>query len=305
MRFIGVVSSSIASHHLTSVPLPDRSWQRWLSMAISAALLIAILTQLERFGLARLHAALPASPIFWISFAAYYLALPASEWVIFRRLWRLPRAGFTALLRKLVSNEVLMGYSGELAFYSWSRRRSDLTAAPFGAIKDVSITSALAGNLVTLVMMILAWPLMGALHMGQHPREIGLSIGVILPVSVLAAIFNRRLFSLPRDELRFVFTVHLLRLVLTTLLSGLLWHSALPAVPLSLWMLLAALQLLVTRLPFVPNKDLVFAGIALFLVGHDSRVGELIALIAALILLTHLLIGGLLTIAGLLDTAKA
>ena len=287
------------------MPLPDRSWQRWLSTAISGALLIAILTQLDRFGLARLHAAMPASLIFWVAFAAYYLALPASEWVIFRRLWRLPIAGFGALLRKLVSNEVLMGYSGELAFYSWARRRSDLTAAPFGAIKDVSITSALAGNLVTLVMLMAAWPLMGSLHVGQHPREIGLSIGVILAVSLLSAIFNRRLFSLPRDELRFVFTVHLLRLMATTLLSGLLWHSALPGVPLSLWVLLAALQLLVTRLPFVPNKDLVFAGIALFLVGHDSQVGELITLIATLILLTHLLIGGLLAIADLLDTVKA
>jgi uncharacterized protein YqgC (DUF456 family) len=84
-----------------------------------------------------------------------------------------------------------------------------------------------------------------------------------------------------------------------------MWHSALPDVDLSLWVLLAAVHLLVTRLPFVPNKDLVFAGAALFLVGHDGQVAELIALIATMILTMHLLIGGVLAVADLIDTADA
>src|SRR3546814_5355045 len=77
-----------------------------------------------------------------------------------------------------------------------------------------------------------------------------------------------------------IFGVHIGRLMLTTLLSGVMWHSALPAVSMGWLLILATLQLLVTRLPFVPNKDLVFASVALFLIGHDGAIGPLIAMIA-------------------------
>lgn len=292
------------SPQLVPLKVAERNWQRWLSIAISGALLVAIVLHLDRLGSARLRAAIPVAPGFWLAFAAYYLALPTSEWIIFRRLWKLPAAGFAALLRKLVSNEVLMGYSGELAFYSWARRRSGLTSAPFGAIKDVSVLSALAGNLVTLAMMAAAWPLLGALNMGLAPREIAFSMAVMIALSVLVALFNRRIFSLPARDLRFIFGIHILRLAATTTLAGLMWHFALPGVGISLWVLLAAMHLLVTRLPFVPNKDLVFAGVALFVIGHDRQVVELIALIATMILAAHVAIGTVLAISDLVDTTE-
>jgi len=98
--------------------------------------------------------------------------------------------------------------------------------------------------------------------------------------------------------------VHLARLGTTTALSALIWHIGLPSVALPTWIMLAALQLLVTRLPLVPNKDLVFAAATLLLVGGDSRIGALIAVIAGVILATHLLLGTALAAADLLETAK-
>jgi hypothetical protein len=112
-----------------------------------------------------------------------------------------------------------------------------------------------------------------------------------LLVSIAACLFNRRIFSLPAHRLRFILAVHLGRIVTMTLLSALLWHGALPAVPAALWLVLAALQLLVTRLPFVPNKDLVFANVAMLVVGGGSHVGHLVAIVAGLILATHLCVG--------------
>ena len=219
--------------------------------------------------------------------------------IIFRRLWRLPAAGFAALLRKLVSNEVLLGYSGELSFYAWARRHGTLTATPFGAIKDVSILSAFAGNLATLAMTALAWPFLGLLNIGALSHAMLISTVIIVAVAVLMVVFGRRVFSLPAADLRFIFAVHTLRLLATTLLSGLIWHAALPDIGLGMWVLLAAMQLLVTRLPFVPNKDLMFASMSFALIGHDARISILLGLVAALILVTHLLIGSLLAIAEL------
>jgi len=296
---------SIASEQLPPLTLPSRSWKRWLSAGISLALLIAIIVKLQGLGLAGIRHIAPRSPIFWACLASYYLALPVSEWIIFRRLWNLPLSGFGALLRKLVSNEVLLGYSGELSFYAWARRHGALTAAPFGAIKDVSITSALAGNIATLVMMILAWP-----FLADFPAIVGqdnflLSIGLILTLSLVPVLLGRKIFSLPRRDILCVLGIHLARLATTTTLLGLMWHSALPGVAMTWWIVLAALHLLVTRLPFVSNKDLVFANIALLVVGDHSDVGTLLALIATTILLAHLSIGGLLAVADLLDDADA
>jgi hypothetical protein len=57
------------------------------------------------------------------------------------------------------------------------------------------------------------------------------------------------------------------------------------------WLLLSALRLLLSRLPLLPNKDIVFAGLAVFLIGHDVQIGALMTMMASLILGTHILVG--------------
>jgi hypothetical protein len=281
---------------LPALPVPSRNWQRWLTWGISFALLVVVLLRLRSFGWVAAFTTLPKSPGFWCAFAAYYLALPASEWLIFRQLWQLPKRGFLALLRKLVSNEILLGYSGEAYFYGWARQHARMVAAPFGAIKDVSILSALAGNIVTLGMLALALPLVSGLAPAIHAKTIIASSGFILGISFLILAFRNRLFSLDRRSLQFVFAVHVARLFATTLLAGILWHMAMPAVPLIWLIILATLQLLVTRLPFVPSKDLLFANIAVFLVGNDATVALVVTMIATAIVMTHILLGGILVL---------
>ena len=62
-------------------------------------------------------------------------------------------------------------------------------------------------------------------------------------------------------------------------------------------MTLASLQILVGRLPLVPNKDVVFAGFCLLLIGSDTKVVALTAQIASLVLLSHILVAAGLTAA--------
>ena len=71
------------------------------------------------------------------------------------------------------------------------------------------------------------------------------------------------------------------------------------------WLLLGTLRQLVSRLPFLPNKDVVFAGIAAFLIGRDSEIVSAMALMASLILAAHLFVGILLGITGLLRESRA
>jgi len=127
--------------------------------------------------------------------------------------------------------------------------------------------------------------------LGGHGRELALSITVVLVSSAVVMLFRGRLFSLPRRELGAIFGIHLARIAVATGLSALLWHLVLPGVALSWWLLLATIRLLISRLPLLPNKDVVFAGLAVVLVGHQVAIAELLTMLAGIIMLTHLALG--------------
>ena len=269
----------------------ERGWSWWLGGAVSVAILFAVLWQVRSIGFAQVLAMVPRQPGFWLAFLAAYFSAPLVDWLIFRKLWRIPAEGFAALLRKLIGNELLLGYIGEVYFYTWARARTGMTSAPFGAVKDVAILSALTGNIVTLGMVILAAPLLSTLRFGIDSQTLIASIVVILVTSSAVLLFRQKLFSLPAADLRFVSGMHLVRIALTTGFNALAWHIVLPEVGLQWWLLLSALRLLLSRLPLLPNKDIVFAGLAVFLVGHDAQLGALMTMMASLILATHVAVG--------------
>lgn len=283
---------------------PHRTRNAVFSIALSLAVIAAVIHEMGGVNIPRLLSMVPASMTFWVVFAAYYLFTPATEWFIFRNLWDIPPAGFVALLRKKVYNELLLGYLGEAYFYTWARRRVSLDAAPFGAVKDVAILSAVTGNAVTMALLVFMLPMLGATQLGLDSRPLVLSLGVILAISLLAMIFRRSVFTLGRRELVMITQVHLVRIVLSTVFLAVLWHLVLPEVPLSWWLYLSTLRLLVSRLPLMPNKDLLFAGIAVVVLGHEQDIGELMTLMAGLILATHLVLGSVIAINDLANPEK-
>lgn len=250
--------------------------------------------QLAQLDLARVAAIVPSSPAFWLVFALSYFAGPLGDYAIFRRLWQIPVAGFFALLRKLIGNELITGYVGDLYFYTWARQRTGMTSAPFGAVKDVAILSAMAANAVTLVLMVLAYPLLDTLHLGIDTTAFFASVALMLVISSGVLFFRKKLFSLPARDLWVVTFVQTARVIATLVLTGLCWHLALPAESVELWVLLSAMRMLLSRLPFLPNKDVVFAALAVFMIGQDAEVGALMAMMASLLLATHLGLGLLL-----------
>ncbi|WP_374414907.1 hypothetical protein [Novosphingobium colocasiae] len=277
----------------------NRGRRAVLSAILSLAVIAVVLHEMGGIALGGVLAMVPTTPLFWAAFAASYLALPVSEWLIFRRLWGIPAAGFVALLRKRVYNELLLGYLGEAYFYTWARRHVTLEATPFGAVKDVAILSAMTGNAVTVALLAIVAPIVGTTTLGIDSRPLLWSLAVILCISVAAMIFRRQVFSLPRRDLMMITRLHLARIALSTFLLALLWRLVLPDVPLSWWLFLATLRLLVSRLPLLPNKDLLFAGIAVMALGHEKDIGELMALIAGLLLATHLTLGSVLALVDL------
>jgi hypothetical protein len=279
---------------LPALPRSERGWTWWVGSIITLAVLVAAMLQLAQLDLARVAAIVPSSPAFWLVFALSYFAGPLGDYAIFRRLWQIPVAGFFALLRKLIGNELITGYVGDLYFYTWARQRTSMTSAPFGAVKDVAILSAMAANAVTLVLMVLAYPLLDTLHLGIDSTAFFASVALMLVISSGVLFFRKKLFSLPARDLWVVTFVQTARVIATLVLTGLCWHLALPAESVELWVLLSAMRMLLSRLPFLPNKDVVFAALAVFMIGQDAEVGALMAMMASLLLATHLGLGLLL-----------
>ena len=269
----------------------SRPWAAWLGGAISCAMLAAIALEFRSQGLHAIGALLPRSSLFWAVMIAAYCVTPVSEWLIFRRLWGIPVGGLAALMRKRISNELLLGYLGEVQFYAWARRRASLVAAPFGAIKDVAILSALAGNAVTFVMLLAALPLFLSTGLKIDHRTMLGSVAVLVLITAIPLALRKTLFSLQREERHFILLVHVARIVANLAMVAWLWHLLLPAVALHWWFLLATVRQLLTRLPMLPNKDLLFAGTALFLVGKDVEVAEMVAMVSSLTIVLHLGVG--------------
>lgn len=299
-----------ATQPLTSLdpaPLlaPQKSWLHWLGPVISLAILVGVLHAFTRFEIRADLRLVPHNIVFWMIFAGYYLSTPFWEWVIYRKLWSIPWSGFVALLRKHITNELLLGYLGEVYFYGWARQQGRITAAPFGAIKDVTILSAVCGNLIAVATLPLGIQLLQSLFQGISPRLLALSIGAFLATPLLPVIFRRRLFSLRREQLWFVALIHFVRVALTMVLYAALWHMVLPADSFGWWLLLAALRQFVSRLPLVPNKEILFAGIAVFFLGQQSEIAALLALFGSFTLLLHILIGMVVGASGLVEKVRS
>ncbi|MGN6620283.1 MAG: hypothetical protein ACTHKR_04370 [Sphingomonas sp.] len=262
-------------------------WPMILGGVLTVAMTLGVFHELIASGLGGLHRIVPKSPLFYLAFALFYMSPATFDYLIFRRLWRIPLAGLVALMKKRIANDVLFGYSGDAYFYAWARARAKMVAAPFGAVKDSTILSAIAGNLMTLAIVAVALPLGWHLLSPRQLHDLLWSIVVILAMSLPWLIFSRRVFSLPRSTLWQVFAIHCTRLIAGSALIAITWHFAMPGVPIGLWLLLAAGRMLVSRLPLVPNKDLLFANLAIALIGAGHAVSGLVAFVSALTLVVH------------------
>jgi hypothetical protein len=281
------IASDIAGVGLEPLKTFRRRWPAIIGALLTAAMIIGLARELFGHGLVGLSRSVPQDPRFYVCFLLLYMASPTGDYVIFRRLWDVPIGGLVALIKKRIANEVVFGYSGDAYFYAWARARTRMVASPFGAVKDVTILSAIAGNAVTLLLVAIALPLGRTLLTHDQFRTVLGSAGVTLAISLPFLLFSRRVFSLRRQVLWWVFMVHCIRLLFGSLLIALAWHFALPGVSLGMWLFLAAGRLLVSRLPLVPNKDLLFANAAILLIGQDHALSELIAFTAALTLVVH------------------
>ena len=275
---------------------------KWATPALSIALLAAVAWKLRGIDI---WDAIPLNPMFWIVLIAYWAAPIISDFVVYRRLWAIPYEGLIALSRKQVGNALLFDLLGEAYFYGWARRKVKMATSPFGAVKDVTILSALVGNAVTLVLIAAAWPYIHDLNIGATGQAIAAAIGFVMLASVLIILFGKRLFSLTKGQLWWVSFVHLLRVMATTALIALAWSLYDPGIVLGTWALLATAKLAASRLPLGVNAEVIFANIVVWFLGKDSAIEQVVGVVTILTLLISLVAAAILAVGDLVTPSRA
>lgn len=272
---------------------PRREWLMTAAgLGMSVAILLAVMVQLG--GIDPAHFAdTPVDPWFWLCFALGYALTPVMDWLILRRLWGLGLDGLPAMFRKQVANEIVFGYSGDAQFYLWARRNPKLNGPLFETLRDVTVLSALAGNLATLVLMAVNAPLLHAVAGGALLNTFAVSILVIV-LSSFAILAMRRfvaLLTLSISDLAVTFLLHCVRIALSLVLTALLWKLLLPELPVGTLVAVATLRMMVHRLPLIPARDALLAPLVLALLGPGSGIAAATMLVAALVLATHIVFG--------------
>lgn len=251
-----------------------------------AAIVVYLVYKLSEVGWDAVVDSLPASPWFYALFLLRYFALPLTEIPAYELVWRRPLwRHVAAFVRKRVYNFAVVGYSGEAFFTLWARRRLDLTDREILiGVKDNTLLSALASNVATVVL-VAALAATGGLKAGIDALPGSAYLFLIafltaLSLSVAVVAFRRKLINLPEGVMPKLLGIHGARVMLVMALQAGMYAAALPGASLPAWFMFIALQLVLSRIPFLPNQDLVYLTAALHLA---SIVGASEAAIAGML----------------------
>lgn len=230
-----------------------------------------------------LWAELPTNPVFYLLFVLFYLWLPLTEIVAYRVIWPVNAwKSLPVFIKKRIYNREVFQYSGEIYFFAWARKqgsRSDLEVAK--DIRDQNIVSSVGSTLVALVLVAVF------LRLGEQSltdwigrQDIALMIGTAVVAVGLVALmvwFRKHIFAMAPGTAIIILGVHVGRFVFEQALQIGMWVAAIPEVPLGVWCTYAALSLVISRIPLVTNRDLLFASISISLAAGMALPVEAIA----------------------------
>lgn len=240
--------------------------QKLFRRFVFVALVGYLLYQFSRIGWEEILTALPTHPLFYVIFLLLYFALPVTESLVYSLTWPSTlRQNLPAFLKKRVYNKDFLGYSGEVYLYSWARRHVALPArAVLGAIKDNTIVSSAASTVFSVGLLVTFFALGDLSLLGWDADTEARVVWGALAVTALllgaGLLLRRRLFGIGGRLLVGIFAIYLVRLVLMNVLQVGQWSLAIPGVGWRTWFVFLAVQVIVSRIPFLPSRDLVFLG---------------------------------------------
>jgi hypothetical protein len=216
---------------------------------------------------------LPRTPWFYVVFLGIYLTIPVFNALAFGLIWGRGVLGLLpAMLKKRVYDKDVLDRSGDVYVYFWGRTHVDRTDRELlHHVKDNAIASAVASTLLAVLL------LAGGLSLGYVPLPAaiadhgwaygGAGVVVLLLLGAAGVRFRRTVFLLPARMLGLLFVVHLARVLVQKTLLLVEWSVALPTIGLEVWIVFLAVQIVTSRIPLLPSRDLIFMAAGIELAG--------------------------------------
>jgi hypothetical protein len=305
---LGAMSGWLA--RLSSSPL-GRAGVAVLRWGIPLALLVLIGHRLTELGWGAIWRARPAGAGFYLLLVAQFFLQPFGDYFVYRGLWgREQTPPMAVILRKRLMNTFMLDYSGEAFFYFWAQKNLNLPPGMTAhGIKDSNLLSGGAGLAMVWILGLILLA-SGGLHVPALPGQgwlyalIGTAPLVLCAILIVA---HRKVTVLTRPQLFTTFGIHFLRACLVLGIEFGLWQlsGALPDAVASLQFV--TLRLVITRLPIVPNKDLIFVGAGMAAAGAAhaavTPVATVLVILAAADLVLAAGVAALTALPGMLKKA--
>lgn len=214
----------------------------------------------------------PTSWLFYALLPLSYFVLPVADLIIYRRMWQVRAPlGVQVFLRKCFMNNAFFDFSGETYLFVWARRHLGL---PHGfllsTVRDSSVLSGIAGW-AFLIGLLVYLATSGHWMIPLTPTGSFWSYLLVacIPVllCVIVAVARPKIAALTARTMAFVFTVHSTRVVVGHAVHVTMWSLALPSVSVVVWLNFLAVRILISRLGFLPNRDLLLLSAGLGMAG--------------------------------------
>jgi len=281
---------------------------RW---GIPLGLLLIIGRRLSQLGWEEIWIARPINPGFYILLVLQFFLQPFGDYFVYRNLWgRANTPPMKVILKKRLMNTFMLDYSGEAFFYFWAQARLKLAPGMLvHGIKDSNVLSGGAGLVMVYVMVLLL------LATGGLKIPAGLSsngwlyvLAGTVPIILCAGLVlgRRKLTALSVSQIATTFGIHFTRSASVLAVEFGLWElsGALPSAVACLQFV--ALRLVVTRLPLVPNKDLIFVGAGIATAGVTKLAVTPVATVLVILAAADLILAATVaSVAWLLDRRDA
>lgn len=245
---------------------------KYLTWLAQAFIIGFILIQLTGIGWEKIYKALPTTPYFYVLFLFIYFLLPLSESLAYKISWGIPYwKSLSIFIKKRIFNKDVMGYSGEIVLMQWAAHHTGHSKKQiFKDVRDMNIISSAASTSVALGLLAILFITGYIRALDQlFQRNIWTSAGwieygagliIIAVLTILTLRFRRYLFSMAAATSIKVFLIHSVRMVLLYAAQILQWHIVLPEISLETWFTFLSVNIIVSRVPFLPSQELVATG---------------------------------------------
>jgi len=256
---------------------------RWVKNLLNAGVIGWLIYQLSVVGWDNFWHSLPNEPLFYILFLFPFFELPLFEVCIYRLIWKFdPIKALPVFILKRTYNRDIMDYAGELYFWKWAKKTLDLPDREILAvIKDNNIISSVASTFVSfgLVGVFLFTGQIKIIQKIAIQNKVYFSAGIFLVVITVALFikFRHKVISISFKIVNKIFGIQVFRLLLGQLVNLLMFHVVLPREPLYIWFTFIAVQIILSRIPFLPNRNFIFASLSISMAGGMAIPKEAIA----------------------------